>query len=50
MEFEDTEENKFIYTDIHKEYVSMTALDRYHYSKQYKIPVLNGKRYWMEKE
>ena len=22
-EFEDTEENKFIYTDIHKEYVSM---------------------------
>ena len=22
QEFEDTEENKFIYTDIHKEYVS----------------------------
>ena len=22
LEFEDTEENKFIYTDIHKEYVS----------------------------
>ena len=22
-EFEDTEENKFIYTDIHKEYVSI---------------------------
>ena len=24
-EFEDTEENKFIYTDIHKEYVSKTV-------------------------
>lgn len=23
-EFEDTEENKFVYTDIHKEYVSST--------------------------
>ena len=23
LEFEDTEENKFVYTDIHKQYVSM---------------------------
>ena len=26
MEFEDSEENKFIYTDIHKEYVSTRVL------------------------
>ena len=26
MEFEDSEENKFVYTDIHKEYVSTLVL------------------------
>ena len=26
MEFEDSEENKFVYTDIHKEYVSTQVL------------------------
>jgi ADP-ribosylation factor 2-binding protein len=26
LEFEDSEENKFVYTDIHKEYVSIPAL------------------------
>ncbi len=26
MEFEDSEENKFVYTDIHKEYVSQKKL------------------------